>query len=54
MPIKPNSLTQAVRKFMLTLPRQIGLRGLRHSHASHMLAANVHPKVVQERIGTPA
>ena len=24
---------------------------LRHSHASHMLAANVHPKIVQERLG---
>lgn len=24
---------------------------LRHSHASHMLASNVHPKIVQERLG---
>ena len=27
------------------------LHGLRHSHASHMLAPNVHPKIVQERFG---
>jgi integrase len=24
---------------------------LRHSHASDMLASNVHPKIVQERLG---
>jgi integrase len=27
------------------------LHELRHTHASHLLAANVHPKVVQERLG---
>ena len=27
------------------------VHGLRHSHASHMLASNVHPKIVQERLG---
>ena len=27
------------------------LHGLRHSHASHMLASNIHPKIVQERLG---
>jgi integrase len=27
------------------------LHRLRHSHASHMLASNVHPKIVQERLG---
>ena len=27
------------------------LHRLRHSHASHMLAANIHPKIVQERLG---
>ena len=29
----------------------VTLHKLRHSHASHLLAANVHPKVVQERLG---
>jgi integrase len=29
----------------------VRLHGLRHSHASHMLAEGVHPKVVQERLG---
>jgi integrase len=32
------------------LPR-IRLHDLRHSHATLALAANVHPKVVQERLG---
>jgi len=27
------------------------LHKMRHTHASHMLAANVHPKIVQERLG---
>jgi len=30
---------------------KVRLHGLRHSHASHLLAANVHPKIVQERFG---
>jgi integrase len=29
----------------------VKLHGLRHSHASHMLASNLHPKIVQERLG---
>lgn len=32
------------------LPR-ITLHDLRHTHATHLLAAGVHPKVVQERLG---
>ena len=30
---------------------KVTLHGLRHSHASHMLASNIHPKIVQERLG---
>lgn len=30
---------------------RVTLDGLRHSHASHMLASNIHPKIVQERLG---
>ena len=32
------------------LPR-IRLHDLRHSHATHLLAAGVHPKIAQERLG---
>jgi integrase len=30
---------------------QIRLHDLRHSHATHLLAAGVHPKFAQERLG---
>ena len=51
-PIHPDRMTQMfsahVRK--AGLPR-ISLHGLRHSHASILLRAGVHPKVVQQRLG---
>jgi integrase len=50
-PLQPNSLTHAVRLFMKERAGKVRLHGLRHSHASHMLASNVHPKIVQERFG---
>lgn len=51
-PLQPRSLTHAFVKFMRSrnLP-QIRLHDLRHSHATHMLAAGVHPKIAQERLG---
>ena len=30
---------------------EIRLHDLRHSHATHLLAAGVHPKIAQERLG---
>lgn len=32
------------------LPR-VRFHDLRHSHATHLLTAKIHPKVVQERLG---
>jgi integrase len=51
-PLQPRSLTHAFIKFIRRhgLP-QIRLHDLRHSHATHMLAAGVHPKIAQERLG---
>ena len=49
--MQPRSLTHAVAEFMKGLGSKVRLHGLRHSHASHLLAANVHPKIVQERLG---
>jgi integrase len=48
----PTSIARAFRIFLRhhNLPR-IRFHDLRHSHASHMLASNVHPKVVQEWLG---
>jgi integrase len=51
-PYLPNSITHAwiktVRKAGL---RPIRLHDARHTHASIMLKQQVHPKIVQERLG---
>jgi integrase len=47
--MQPHSLTSAMSEFLK--PWGMTLHRLRHSHASHLLAANIHPKVVQERLG---
>jgi integrase len=46
-PVQPRSLTHVMSDFL----DEWDVTLLRHSHASHMLAAKVHPKVVQERLG---
>jgi integrase len=51
-PLKPNSLTHEFARFIAGtgLPR-VRFHDLRHSHATHMLASGVHPKIAQERLG---
>jgi integrase len=51
-PLQPRSLTHAFEKFLSShgFPR-IRLHDLRHSHATHLLASGVHPKIAQERLG---
>lgn len=52
-PLQPNSLTHEFVRLLAkhpTLPR-IRYHDLRYSHATHMLASGVHPKVAQERLG---
>jgi len=51
-PINPNAITLAFRRII----KRAGLKGirihdLRHTHASLMLKAGIHPKVVSERLG---
>ncbi len=51
-PLLPNTVTHA----WIKLVRRTGLKGIRlhdarHSHASLMLKAGTHPKIVQERLG---
>jgi integrase len=48
-PLQPRSLTHVMSAFLKQW--NVTLHKLRHSHASHMLAAKVHPKIVQERLG---
>lgn len=45
----PRSVTTAVSGFLKEWG--VTLHKLRHSHASHLLSANIHPKIVQERLG---
>jgi integrase len=50
--LQPRSLTHAFVKFIRRHGlRQVRLHDLRHSHATHMLASGVHPKIAQERLG---
>jgi integrase len=51
-PMQPRSLTHAWDQFRArtTLPR-IRFHDLRHSHATHLLAGNIHPKIASERLG---
>ena len=51
-PVWPRSLTRGFKRFMRQheLP-PIRLHDLRHSHATHLLKAGVHPKIAQERLG---
>jgi integrase len=51
-PFQPRSLTHAFETFVARhdLPR-IRLHDLRHAHATAMLKGNIHPKIVQERLG---
>jgi len=52
-PIRPNSLTHQFTRILAQangLPR-IRYHDLRHTHATHLLANGVHPKIAQERLG---
>jgi integrase len=49
--LQPRSLTHAFVKFVRRHGFQIRLHDLRHSHSTHMLAAGIHPKIAQERLG---
>jgi integrase len=51
-PWRPSAFTQAFTRFLRALKRpHMRFHDLRHAHATHMLDANVHPKIVQERLG---
>jgi integrase len=51
-PLQPNSLTHGFTTFLEARGlRRVRLHDLRHSHATHMLAAGIHPKIASERLG---
>jgi integrase len=51
-PYKPSSISKEWRLQVKKLGlRRIRFHDLRHTHGSHMLASNVHPKIASERLG---
>jgi integrase len=50
--LQPNSLTHAFTDFVAARGlKRVRFHDLRHSHATHMLGAGVHPKIASERLG---
>ena len=50
--VKPRTPTHAFEIFLKQRGLQrVRLHDLRHTHATHLLASGVHPKVAQERLG---
>jgi integrase len=50
--LQPNSIGHAFEMFLKATKRpHIRFHDLRHSHATQMLAAGVHPKIASERLG---
>ncbi|MGB5925202.1 MAG: tyrosine-type recombinase/integrase [Dehalococcoidia bacterium] len=51
-PINPNAITLAFRRIIKRAGlKNIRIHDLRHTHATLMLKAGIHPKVVSERLG---
>ncbi len=50
-PINPNTVTPAFNKIAKRAGFKLRLHDLRHTHATLMLKAGVHPKIVSERLG---
>jgi integrase len=51
-PYKPSSICKEWRvRIIKTGLRRVKFHNLRHSHATHMLESNVHPKIASERLG---
>jgi integrase len=51
-PWPPRNLTHTFKRVIRASGLAwVRLHDLRHSHATHLLTANVHPKIVQERLG---
>lgn len=51
-PVNPNTLTSGFAHFVARLDRpRVCFHDLRHTHATHLLKAGIHPKVALERLG---
>jgi integrase len=50
-PLVPNVVTHAFEKLVEKVGLKVRLHDLRHTHATLMLKAGIHPKIVSERLG---
>ena len=50
-PLSPGGFSIAFRRLVRSAGLKLRLHDLRHSHATHLLALGIHPKVVSERLG---
>jgi integrase len=52
-PVLPSSVTHEFVKAIRKLPNlpRVRFHDLRHSHATQLLMAGIHPKIAQERLG---
>lgn len=51
-PLEARNVTRSFKRFLVrNKMRDIRFHDLRHTHATLLLQAGVHPKVVQERLG---
>jgi integrase len=53
LPLQPQSLTHQFIRLICRIPEmpRVRFHDLRHSHATQLLQAGVHPKIAQERLG---
>ncbi len=53
-PARPDVLSKTVKALCGSLGKPVTMHGLRHTHASHLMRGNIHPKVVSSRLGHSA
>jgi integrase len=51
MALSIGNVSAAISALMKRLGLSLTFHGLRHTHASHLPAETIHPKVVSERLG---
>jgi integrase len=50
-PVRPDSFSTMWGQWSAGRKPRVGFHDLRHTHATHMLAASIHPKIASERLG---
>jgi integrase len=50
-PVKPDTFSTMWEQWSAEREPRVRFHDLRHTHATHMLASNIHPKIAQERLG---